>query len=96
MTGSSLYPEDLTKSLLFGDHVFSWICVFLASDGSASHGSKTESRKRLTGHLVLHMCAEYNAQGGDGCLVLWQGRRGFMGRKSEPTVEKTQRRKNRL
>lgn len=97
MTGSSLDPKDLTKSLLFGHHVFSWICVFLASDGIASHGSKAESRKRLAGHLVLHMCAEYNVQGGDGCLVLRQGRRGFMGRESKPTAEKkTQRRKNRL
>jgi len=97
MNGSSLYPEDLTNSLLFGDHVFSWIYVFLASDGIASHGSKRESTKRPTRHLVLHMCAEYNVQRGDGCLVLWQGRRGFMGRKSKPTVEKrTPRWKNRL
>lgn len=72
--------------------MLSWIYVFLASDGVASHESKTENTKRPARHLVLHMCGEYNVQRGDGCLALQQGRTGFMGRKSKPTVEKRRHR----
>lgn len=46
MNGSSPYPEDLTNSLLFGDCVFFWICVFLASDSTAKHGSKGKEHKK--------------------------------------------------
>lgn len=77
MNGSSLYPEDLTNSLLFGDHVFSWIGVSLASDGIASHGSK-EAQKGAPG-ILCHICEQNTmcgeeTDGGRGGEGSWEGR----------------------